>query len=87
MSVHYSIAPQSGWGKSIASGADLGGTTGLTGGTLAFTTTTTTKTITIVVYGDTTTESDDPITITLDTPSAGATIIKATGTLTILNDD
>jgi hypothetical protein len=87
VTVHYTITPTGDWGKTIARGADYGGTTGgSVGGTLTFTRTATAKTITIVVYGDTTTETDEPVIVTL-TSATGAVITRSTGTLTILNDD
>jgi len=82
-SVHYVVTPAAGWGKTGASGRDFGGSLS---GTVAFAGSATSKTLSFTVYGDTTIESDDPVTITLSAPS-GASIIKSTGTLTILNDD
>ena len=84
VSVPYTIAGvTAGWSKSVAGGGDFGGA--LTG-TLTFSGTAVSKTISIPVYGDGLAEGDETASITLGTV-AGATVARATGTLSIHNDD
>jgi chitinase len=82
VTVPYTITGAS-WGKTIASGGDYGGATA---GTLTFTGNAVTKTISVSVYGDTTNEGDETVTVSLGAPT-GASTLRATGTLTIINDD
>ena len=69
------------WGKTVNSGNDYGS---VSTGTLTFTGTATAKDLLITIYGDTISESDETVRITLGAPT-GATTIRSTGTLTILN--
>ncbi len=73
-----------GSGASPAIAADFG--TSLPTGTVSFAANETVKTVTINVKGDTTIESDEGFTVTLNTPTGG-TIDTATATGTILADD
>ena len=57
-----------------------------TGGTLTFPAGTTTQSIGVTVNGDTTVEPNETFTVTLTSPS-GATLVRATATGTIVNDD
>ncbi|MGB3069454.1 MAG: ExeM/NucH family extracellular endonuclease [Ottowia sp.] len=79
--VNYAVT---GTGTSPADAADFGGT--LPSGSLAFAAGETSKTITVQVSGDTTSESDEGITVTLSNPSAGS-VIAATASGVIRNDD
>ena len=60
--------------------------TAITGGTLTFSPGDTRKNITVSVTGDTTVEPHETVAVRLSNPS-GATILTATGTGTIANDD
>ena len=60
--------------------------TALTAGTLTFAAGTTSRTITVSVTGDTTSELDETVVVTLSNPS-GATVSAASGTGTIRDDD
>ena len=60
---------------------------GLPSGTLSFAANETSKLITVNVAGDTIPEPDEPFTVTLSSPSAGATIGTAAATGTIRDDD
>jgi hypothetical protein len=71
------------WGKTANSNNDFGG---VQTGTLSFTGSAVSKTITVTIYGDTTTEPDETIAVTLGSVS-GATATRPTGTITISNDD
>jgi hypothetical protein len=55
-------------------------------GSLTFAPGTTTRTITIPITNDTLAEGDETFTVTLDTPS-GATLARATATVTIVDND
>ncbi|CAN5742439.1 hypothetical protein BH20ACT2_BH20ACT2_09970 [soil metagenome] len=57
-----------------------------TAGTLSFAPGETTKTIAVTVHGDTLDEGDETFTATLTNP-AGATLTRAVGTATIIDDD
>ncbi|GBE72833.1 hypothetical protein myaer87_00600 [Microcystis aeruginosa NIES-87] len=59
----------------------------LPSGSVSFATGETSKVITVDVQGDTTVELDENFTVTLSTPTNGATITTATATGTINNDD
>ena len=59
----------------------------LPSGLLAFAIGETGKTITVNVAGDTLVEADEPFTITLSNPSAGATLVTASAGGVIRNDD
>ncbi len=72
-----------GSGGTATSGTDY---TALTGGTLTFAAGDTEKTLTVAVTGDTSVEPDETIKITLSSATA-ATILRATGTGTITDDD
>ena len=56
-------------------------------GTLTFAAGSTSQTVTVAVTGDLSVESDETFSITLSNPSANATLLTATGTGTIINDD
>jgi hypothetical protein len=56
-------------------------------GTLTFAPGTTQQNILIPIIGDTMVEPDEAFTVTLSNPSAGSTIVRNVGTVTILNDD
>ena len=58
-----------------------------TSGTVTIPANATTGTFTVTINGDTTVEADEAFTATLSNVSANATIAKAVGTGTILNDD
>jgi hypothetical protein len=81
-SVNYAVT---GSGSSAADSSDFAGGS-LPGGTVSFAASETTKVITVNVNGDTTVESDEGFTVTLSSP-AGATIVTATATGSINNDD
>ncbi|WP_395671748.1 Calx-beta domain-containing protein [Phenylobacterium sp.] len=76
----------SGSGSNPASGADFAGGT-LPSGTVSFAAGETSKTITVNVAGDTTVETAETFTLTLSSPSSGATLGTASATGTITNDD
>ena len=71
-------------GGTATSGTDY---TALTSGTLMFAAGDTSKTITVSVTGDTTDESDETVVVTLSNASTGVSIITASGTGTITDDD
>jgi hypothetical protein len=56
-------------------------------GTLTFSTLQVAKVVTIVVVGDAVPEADESFSVVLSNPSAGLTIVDATGAGTILDDD
>jgi len=56
-------------------------------GTVTFTPGTTQQNILIPIIGDTVVEPDETFTVTLSNPSAGSTIVRSIGTVTIQNDD
>ncbi|OJW61547.1 MAG: hypothetical protein BGO57_12650 [Sphingomonadales bacterium 63-6] len=56
-------------------------------GTVTFTAGQTSKTVTVTTLQDTTYEGNETVKVTLSSPSAGATIVTATGTGTIADDD
>ena len=60
--------------------------TTITGGTLTFPAGTTSQTFNVAVTGDTTDEANETVVVTLSSPT-NATILTATGTGTITNDD
>ena len=60
--------------------------TAITGGTLTFAAGTTSQTFNVAVTGDTTAEPNETVVVTLSSPT-NATILTATGTGTITNDD
>jgi hypothetical protein len=66
-----------------------GGNENGTGATLTFPANTTalTQTVSVTTNGDTAVEADEPITVTLSTPSSNGTIVKAVGTSSFTNDD
>ncbi|MEW6445408.1 MAG: ExeM/NucH family extracellular endonuclease [Pseudomonadota bacterium] len=70
---------------SPADAADFGGT--LPSGVVSFGVGETTKTITVDVSGETTAESTEGFTVTLSGATGGASIIQATATGSILDDD
>lgn len=70
-------------GATAASGNDFGGALS---GTLTFTGSTLLKTLVIPIYSDIAPENDETIQFSLGTV-AGANVTRATGTVTILNDD
>lgn len=80
--VDYAVT---GSGGDPADAVDFGGT--FPSGTVTFADGETSKTITINVSGDAAIESDEGFTVTLSNPSVGATIVAASATGTILNDD
>jgi hypothetical protein len=69
-----------------ANAADLGAGQSLTG-TVNFADGVTSQTITLTVNGDTAIEPDETLTVTLSSPTGGATIADAAATGTITNDD
>ncbi|MBW4471867.1 MAG: DUF4347 domain-containing protein [Stenomitos rutilans HA7619-LM2] len=81
-SVNYAVT---GSGTNAAKAADFGGT--LPTGTISFAAGETSKVITLNASGDTTVESDEGFTVTLSSPTGGATLTTATATGTIQNDD
>ena len=92
ISLHYVVVPGSAtFSTTPAGGGDFGGKLS---GTVSFPITTTgltalQKTVTLPVWADTSTESDDAVTVTLSAASlpAGVTIGRTTGTGTIVDDD
>ena len=72
-----------GTGGTATSGTDY---TAITGGTLTFAVGTTSQTFDVSVTGDTTEEADETVVVTLSN-AANATVLTATGTGTITNDD
>lgn len=56
-------------------------------GTLSFAANEFSKTITLNIAGDTVVEPDETFTVTLSSPTGGATLLDATGVGTILNDE
>ena len=72
-----------GTGGTATSGTDY---TAITGGTLTFAVGTTSQTFDVSVIGDTTEEADETVVVTLSN-AANATVLTATGTGTITNDD
>jgi chitinase len=84
VSVPYTIGGGTAiWGKTAASLADFGGALS---GTLTFRGAAITRTITIPIYGNTTPQIDRTIVINLGSVT-GATVVRATGAVTILDDD
>jgi protocadherin Fat 4 len=75
-----------GSGTSPADAADFAGGTPLTD-TLSFAAYETSKTITVNVNGDTTVEPDETFTVTLSSPTGGATLLTSAADGTIQNDD
>ncbi len=83
-----SVAHSAHWavGGAAVTGADFAGGT-LPSGTVSFAAGQTSRTITVNVVGDKTVEANEALTVTLSSPSTGATLGMATATSTILNDD
>ncbi|WP_428664107.1 beta strand repeat-containing protein [Reyranella sp.] len=83
-----SVAHSAHWavGGAAVTGADFAGGV-LPSGTVTFAAGQTSLTITVNVAGNTTVEANEAFTVTLSSPSAGATLGTATATSTILNDD
>ena len=83
-----SVAHSAHWAVSGAAvtGADFVGGV-LPSGTVSFAAGQTSRTITVKVAGDKTVESSEAFTVSLSSPSAGASLGTATATGTILNDD
>jgi Ca2+-binding RTX toxin-like protein len=83
-----SVAHSAHWAVSGAAvtGADFVGGV-LPSGTVSFAAGQTSRTITVNVAGDKTVEASEAFTVTLSSPSAGASLGTATATSTILNDD
>jgi hypothetical protein len=81
--VHYAVSGVTALGGATPTG---GADFKLRSGTLAFKAGQRFKIVTVTVYGDTTIESDDTLSITLDS-AVGTTISRATGTGTIRTDD
>lgn len=73
-------------GVSPASASDFDGNT-LPSGTVTFNANETLKTIAVFVNGDTTVETDETFLVTLSGDTGAATIVTATATGTIINDD
>lgn len=72
----------------VSSGtATAGSDYNATNGTLTFSGTTSVQNIPIQISGDTTIESDETFSITLSNATGGASISKASATITLLNDD
>ena len=67
---------------SATAGSDYAATTG----TLAFGAGEISKTVSVIVYGDTTVEPDEALSLVLSTP-VGMTVADGTGLITITNDD
>jgi Ca2+-binding RTX toxin-like protein len=83
-----SVAHSANWavsGAAVNATDFVGGV--LPSGIVSFAVGETSKLITVNVAGDTTIESNEPFTVTLSAPSAGATLGTATAVGTILNDD
>ena len=78
VTVHYSL---------VADTASVGSDFKVKSGTLKFTTLQVSKTVTVSVFADALRENDETFHLVLDSPSAGLTITKGSGTGTILNDD
>ncbi len=78
VTVHYSLVPDT---------ASVGSDFKTKSGTITFSTLQVAKTVTVWVIADSLHENDETFHLVLDTPSAGLTITKASGTGTILNDD
>ncbi|MFM7713372.1 MAG: Calx-beta domain-containing protein, partial [Microcystis sp.] len=81
--VNWAVA---GTGTNPANASDFVGGV-LPSGVVSFAAGETSKVITVNVQGDTTVEPDENFTVTLSTPTNGATITTATATGTIQNDD
>jgi Ca2+-binding RTX toxin-like protein len=75
-----------GTGTNPAAAADFAGGV-LPSGTVSFAANSTSQVISVSVNGDTTVEPDETFTVTLSSPSNGATLSTATATGTITNDD
>ncbi|UXE59018.1 MAG: hypothetical protein KA717_24060 [Woronichinia naegeliana WA131] len=75
-----------GTGTNPAAAADFAGGV-LPSGTVSFAANSTSQIISVSVNGDTTVEPDETFTVTLSSPSNGATLSTATATGTITNDD
>ena len=83
-----SVAHSANWavsGAAVAAADFVGGV--LPSGTVNFAAGETSKVVTVNVAGDTAVEADEGFTVTLSTPSTGATLGTATATGTIQNDD
>jgi Ca2+-binding RTX toxin-like protein len=83
-----SMAQSAHWAVSGAAvtGADFAGGS-LPSGTVTFAAGQKSRTITVNVAGDTAVEANEAFTVTLSSPSTGASLGTATATSTILNDD
>jgi hypothetical protein len=81
-SVNYAVT---GSGVNPVNAADFGGT--LPAGVVNFAVGETSKVITVNASGDTTIEPDENFTVTLSSPTGGASLITNTATGTIQNDD
>ena len=83
-----SVAHSAHWavGGAGVTGADFAGGS-LPFGMVSFAAGQTSRTITVNVAGDTTVEASEAFTVTLSSPSAGATLGTATAGSTIVNDD
>ena len=82
----WSVAGIAGTGTQPANAADFAGAA-LPSGTVSFAPGESTRTITIPVLADTLGETNERFAVTLATPSAGTTLVAATATGIIRNDD